>query len=512
MNDISRFRFGIQRSCAGLIVMATLALLITGCGFPRWQPRRSEAEAGPQSRWTKWPKPNEPFQEASLPILRAEIPVIPDAEYVNDDELCVTCHQVYAETFTQNVHHGIQEQGQSCEACHGPASRHLETRGQEPGLLWNFKTMPAAQQAEVCLTCHEENACSPGAQWRTSVHAHSGLSCSACHTSHYNVPTGTPATTEPDIAVTDGNGVTVQLAQYSQPLDRATMLTHSQNLGAISPNICYRCHANTAVMEQVASSHQVCGCVGFDCSTCHEPHGKLRQETRTDLCLQCHQNDAHVMAWHSSTHSLVGVACTDCHNPHPDSNVPAVVGISHTSVSRPQRMPMSVSEPDACYKCHPAIYAKGALPSHHPIKEGKMVCSDCHDAHGQYDRNLKEMDGTMVCYRCHAEKQGPFVHEHPPVKEDCGICHEAHGTVANNLLRQPATFLCLRCHSGHRKDNRNPDPTWLASGDGAGNQTLRSNPTGLIVRAAEYSDCTQCHSQVHGSDLPSNTGRSTFLR
>ena len=82
---------------------------------------------------------------------------------------------------------------------------------------------------------------------------------------------------------------------------------------------------------------------------------------------------------------------------------------------------MSVQEPEACYKCHPKIYGLNALPSHHPIKEGKMVCSDCHDPHGQYgnENNLKEATINLLCYKCHAEKQGPFAFEHPPVRENC---------------------------------------------------------------------------------------------
>ena len=110
---------------------------------------------------------------------------------------------------------------------------------------------------------------------------------------------------------------------------------------------------------------------------------------------------------------------------------------------------MSVQEPETCYKCHPKIYGLNALPSHHPIKEGKMVCSDCHDPHGQETGNLKEATINLVCYRCHGEKQGPFAFEHPPVRENCCICHNPHGAVTNNLLKQPPTFLCLRCHAGH---------------------------------------------------------------
>jgi DmsE family decaheme c-type cytochrome len=438
-------------------------------------------------------------------VLRAALPAVADAEFVNDDELCLTCHKTYTETFKENVHQGIP---QSCEGCHGPASRHVSTRGKEPGLILGFKKLPPAEAAELCLKCHEENACAPGASWRTSVHAHHAVSCGDCHTSHYNVPPGTPATTEPGAEARTPNGTRATLASYqesAEPAVRPPLYGTSENLGAITPQICYRCHAGMQQYQQVAHSHQICGAAGFDCSTCHDPHGKIRQETRTDLCLQCH-NGTPTMAWHSSVHSRLGVACTDCHNPHPDTGVQEVVNIRHTDVARPKRLPMSVNEPDACYRCHQNIYAMGTFPSHHPIYEGKMTCSDCHDPHGQAHGNLNANSLNQVCYRCHAEKQGPFVREHPPVTENCAICHEPHGTVANNLLRQPTTFLCLRCHTGHRKDNRNPDATWIAE------QPDRANPTGFIIRAGHYADCSQCHTQVHGSDIGSNTGRGTFLR
>ena len=72
------------------------------------------------------------------------------------------------------------------------------------------------------------------------------------------------------------------------------------------------------------------------------------------------------------------------------------------------------------------------------------------------------------------------------------MSHEPHGTVANNLLKQPATFLCLRCHTGHRTQPGHP---------GFGGMTDVGTNAGL--QKAFYGDCTQCHMQVHGSDLPS---------
>ena len=276
----------------------------------------------------------------------------------------------------------------------------------------------------------------------------------------------------------------------------------AQHLGAITPQVCYRCHSSMAEFEKIAHPHQINGQNGFTCATCHDPHGNIRPQTRTDLCLQCHQQGSPTMAWHSSTHSMYGVGCTDCHNPHPHTNVPEIVNISHTAITRPNRLPMSVDEPQVCFKCHADIYAQTALPSHHPIKEGKMVCSQCHDGHGQSKDNLRESTVNQVCYRCHAEKQGPFAYEHPPVTENCDICHNPHGTVANNLLRQPATFLCLRCHTGHRTGPSGPNHAPLLGDVG----------TDPKLQRAFYTDCTQCHSQIHGSDRPSPHTSHVFMR
>jgi DmsE family decaheme c-type cytochrome len=123
-----------------------------------------------------------------------------------------------------------------------------------------------------------------------------------------------------------------------------------------------------------------------------------------------------------------------------------------------------------------------------------MVCSDCHDPHGQRERNLKAETINLLCYKCHMEKQGPWAYPHPPCDENCAICHEPHGAVANNLLRQPPTFLCLRCHTGHAAES--------GSHLTQGRVNIIQNPA---ARPAFYGDCTQCHTQIHGSNVPSPT-------
>lgn len=505
----------LRRFHAGHAVAGGLVCLILLNAVSCRAPRRTAAYRGQASNAVATTpygvQPATFYQERTFPQVRAAIPQIAGAELVNDDQLCTTCHEPYIKYHATNLHHA-----QSCESCHGPASEHIRTRGKEPGLIRSFKRMTPAERSETCLQCHEDNACDPGGQWRSSAHANAGVSCTDCHTGHYNVPPGSAATNVARVEPAAGDTPLTRLPDVRQAslsaaaepndLRQAESDAHiravSRNMGAITPHICYRCHADMKRQQKVAHSHQICGAAGLDCATCHDPHGKIRPETRTDLCLKCHDNSSPTMAWHSSSHARFGVACADCHNPHPNSRVQQVVDIQHTHIDRPSRMPMSVDEPQACYKCHPDMYAKNAMPSHHPIKEGKMVCSDCHDAHGQTQDNLKEPTVNMVCYKCHAEKQGPFAYEHPPVTENCGICHDPHGTVANNLLHQPATFLCLRCHTGHRTSPLGPNHAALLGDVG----------TSPSLQAAFYTDCTQCHAQIHGSDLPSPHVPHAFFR
>lgn len=486
----------------GMLLVSLATLVSTSCRSPHEETRRTEPYLEPGQ-----PKPNNFFHQVSYQAVKGQVPALQGAEYVNDDEICMQCHEAYVKSFANNVH-----RGDSCESCHGPASRHVETRGAEPGLIFSFKKGDPLAQAEMCLKCHEQNQCTAGAQWRTSKHAHCGVSCNECHRAHYNVAPGTPATSEGGQSQSMPNAPVIQTAFHGKTVstfnadqayvkpnkNQPSLRGTSRSLAAVAPGICYRCHGDMKEFQEIAGPHQICGPNGFNCTTCHDPHGQIKEETRKDMCLQCHSQHAPTMAWHSSIHELNGVACTDCHNPHPRTQVQQFVNISHTDIKRPKRIQMSVQEPETCYKCHPKIFGLTSLPSHHPIKEGKMVCSDCHDSHGQREKNLKGETLNLVCYKCHADKQGPFVYEHPPVSENCAICHEPHGTVSNNLLRQSPTFLCLRCHDGHRGSH------------GSNNRTnIDAKPW---LQNALYQDCTQCHSAIHGSDTNGSSVTNGFRR
>ena len=102
-----------------------------------------------------------------------------------------------------------------------------------------------------------------------------------------------------------------------------------------------------------------------------------------------------------------------------------------------------------------------------------------------------------TCWQCHADKRGPFLWEHQPVREDCTNCHNPHGSVNPRLLKEKVPFLCLDCHSA----------TNDMGGQGMSHAALAPGSSQLYLFGDR--SCLNCHSQIHGSDSPSG---SVFFR
>lgn len=271
----------------------------------------------------------------------------------------------------------------------------------------------------------------------------------------------------------------------------------SQETGYVGMEQCATCHNH----EASTFKDTIHGQKGFAqrsshaCETCHGPgqrhveSGGLKgtltavssmpKNQRATMCLPCHERGPE-MFWVGSSHDSRGVSCQDCHTVHNPQSEKAQL--------------KTTSETELCFGCHKQKQADFYRASHHPIREGKIVCSDCHNPHGTQGLRLIDADSiTERCYRCHAEKRGPFLWEHPPVREDCKNCHEPHGSNHVKLLIAKEPFLCQRCHS----DTRHPGTIY--------DQTQINN---MSSRALNRS-CTNCHATIHGSNHPSGT---TFLR
>lgn len=304
----------------------------------------------------------------------------------------------------------------------------------------------------------------------------------------------------------------------------------------VAPEVCATCH--DAVAQQFQHSvharlaeHETRGKKDLrGCQACHgagsahaesaDPEKifsfkKAEARAATAVCLDCHRD--HTGAdWASSEHALAGMSCNDCHRIHQSRRSFAVgqqalpgLRMIHENAP-PPRYSLNKPEPQLCLECHKDMTARMMMTSRHPVREGKMKCSSCHQPHGSPIRQLRTEERVNdLCLKCHTAKQGPFVFEHPPVVENCLTCHEPHGTVANNLLRQNEPFLCLQCHEAHFHVGRSGQTGTLTLPSGGS-----TNPYGERGwRTAFGTKCSQCHSQIHGSDLPGQSvpGRGRSL-
>jgi DmsE family decaheme c-type cytochrome len=263
---------------------------------------------------------------------------------------------------------------------------------------------------------------------------------------------------------------------------------------------CLGCHDDAALLGLFRTKHArpkddrgPFGHGGLQCEACHGPggahvlaHGKqpagivdfgpharspvARQNAQ---CLSCHQaNAAH--EWASSAHAAGNVPCAACHTLH--------------AAQDPVRSAATQSE--VCTGCHEAQHTDLFKPSHHPLREGKMACTSCHAPHGSTaPAQLVNNTVTETCTSCHAEYRGPFLWEHQPVAEDCSNCHDAHGSAQATLLKARPPFLCQQCHEGAGHPSIVNGPQGLAGG----------TPSAYLLAGG----CTNCHSQVHGSNHPS---------
>jgi DmsE family decaheme c-type cytochrome len=202
---------------------------------------------------------------------------------------------------------------------------------------------------------------------------------------------------------------------------------------------------------------------------------------RNQVCLTCHQSGLR-MDWAGSQHQNANLACVSCHTIHVEKD-PILV---------------KQTQPDVCFTCHAEQRALTLQYSHHPVREGKVVCTDCHNPHGSPGPDLlKKVRVTDLCYTCHADKRGPFLWEHQPVREDCTNCHNPHGSVNPRLLKEKVPFLCISCHAA----------TNDMGGEGVSHASVAPGSSNFYLNGDR--SCLNCHSQIHGSNSPSG---SVFFR
>jgi DmsE family decaheme c-type cytochrome len=235
-----------------------------------------------------------------------------------------------------------------------------------------------------------------------------------------------------------------------------TLMGRLQKQGKLQ---CESCHGPGSEHVRVGGGRGAGGIISF-----RKNDTSRTVEDNNSICLGCHQRGERTY-WTGSVHDTRGVACTDCHT-------------LMTNVSATHQL-KTAFEPETCFQCHKDRRAQMFRSAHMPMREGKVVCSDCHNPHGTVtEAGLREDSINDNCYRCHAEKRGPVLFEHAPVRENCLSCHNAHGSINQFSLKTSLPRLCYECHTiGHTQAGPNSPFT--------------------MSRA-----CLNCHTQIHGSNSP----------
>ncbi len=230
-----------------------------------------------------------------------------------------------------------------------------------------------------------------------------------------------------------------------------------------------------------------------DCEACHGP-GSLHIEdpknrmkiisfgpksvhTRGEqnaVCLNCHEKGG-LYYWKGNIHGR-NLRCTDCHH--------VMDNLSKRGLLN------DISERDICLGCH-VQKKKDLLRSPHlSHDEVKMTCSTCHAPHGSDTPGILSASSVNEnCFKCHADKRGPYLFDHLPVQENCLLCHEPHSSMNRALLKMRQPFLCLECHSN-----------LPVKGAGMPDAHDVLNPNS---RYTYNKGCTNCHPMIHGSRHPS---------
>ena len=277
----------------------------------------------------------------------------------------------------------------------------------------------------------------------------------------------------------------------------------------VGSQVCRTCHSDIAApfyrnphYKSIASGKAAPQDTG--CESCHGPgqdhvnagggsdtipnaFSKLQPQKVLDTCLRCHSQTISRSNIRRSSHTQDDVVCTNCHSIHR---------------SQTPKFLLARKQTDLCYGCHSNVRAQFSMPFKHRVNEGFMQCTDCHNPHGASTptwragarpRMVEQVQGNEeACLKCHIDKRGPYVFEHPAVRVDgCETCHNPHGSMNAKLLKRPVIFtVCLECHNG------------------AGTFGTRTNGVTQLSNTHNLADprfqnCTTCHVRIHGSNADS---------
>ncbi|MFG0287993.1 MAG: multiheme c-type cytochrome [Rhodopirellula sp. JB044] len=227
--------------------------------------------------------------------------------------MCAECHSTDLkrnyDVATQRYHTTFSEIDVSCEACHGPASLHIELANRN-SLFWdrhrgyalvNLKTEDTTPQIETCAPCHSRRGVLDGK-----------MTPGAAYCDHYNLELLRGDTYHDDGQIKD------EVYVYGSFL-------------------------------QSKMYHQ-----GIRCTDCHDPHSLELKHPGNETCTSCHQHAAgkyDVPSHHHHPVGSEGAMCVNCHMPHTTYMAVDPRRDHSFRIPRPD-LSVELKTPNACSGCH----------------------------------------------------------------------------------------------------------------------------------------------------------------
>ena len=306
----------------------------------------------------------------------------------------------------------------------------------------------------------------------------------------------------------------------TEPVPSSTPAADDNYVGSDTCAACHEAQFKSFDATKHGELHNLASWKGkvVGCESCHGPgkahvegegdptkiisFKKMNAKAVAETCLTCHAGKETHNNFRRGEHWRNNVGCTDCHSPHgadhgdfKAGSQTFVAAATHQNPGRATVAMLKQGEPQLCMSCHNETKSQFSKPFHHKVLEGTMTCSDCHNPHGGYEQKQARLavGADAACVKCHANKQGPFVYEHGPLKlEGCSACHTPHGASNSKMLKRPQVRqLCLECHSSIT----NPSDDLAPNAPSFHNQAT-----------VRYLECTVCHAAIHGS----NTNKDFF--
>jgi DmsE family decaheme c-type cytochrome len=265
------------------------------------------------------------------------------AEYIGN-ETCLECHDEMPLSLRKTPHLTAslslgEMEIESCEACHGPGSVHLDDPEAE-GSIRTFRNTPPAETTASCLSCHQQGRMLK--EFLKQKHYQTGMDCLDCHAIHEEYP-------------------------------------HRKLLSEVPQELCLSCHQDQVGQFNLPFHHKVQE-GRMTCWSCHEPHNtevqpqSMGYKRILENCFECHPSQRGPFTYE---HLAANVArCQACHNPHGSENA---------------RLLKRSTQSFLCIECHSGsspqdgLFGKKTPSWHITTRTTYQNCTICHvKIHGSY--------------------------------------------------------------------------------------------------------------------------------